>query len=122
MGSDRAGGTLLGEAFRLDHEKKLLKHYYAGQQMESPNGGFLICLGVRQGETGDAIAIFECNASWIRYEVTIRKATRTERKKVRDALSAGEDPFCPRHGLSARLVRAGKSLVCNDCGIAYGKV
>ncbi|MBR43228.1 MAG: hypothetical protein CME18_02245 [Gemmatimonadetes bacterium] len=118
--SDR--GEHLGDAFRLDREKQLLKQYYAGQQMESPNGGFLICLGIRQEETGDAVGIFECNASWIRYEVTIRKATRTERKKVRDALTSGEEPACPRCVINERLVRAGKALVCNHCGIAYGKV
>jgi len=77
---------------------------------------------VRPQEGGSALAIFECNVSWIRYEVTIPKATRTERKKVKDALKAGEDPVCPRHGANARLARAGRDLVCRECGIAYGKV
>lgn len=112
----------MANALQLDNEKQLLKQYYAGQQIESPNGGFLIRLGVRPREDGAATAIFECNTSWIRYELVIRKATRTERKKVKDALASGEDPVCPRHGSAARLVRAGKELVCRDCGIAYGKV
>ena len=112
----------MGNALQLDNEKQLLKQYYAGQQIESPNGGFLIRLGIRPQDDGGAIAIFECNVSWIRYEVTIPKATRTERKKVKDALTAGDDLLCPRHGPGARLVRAGKELVCGDCGVAYGKV
>lgn len=112
----------MGNALQLDNEKQLLKQYYAGQQMESPNGGFLIRLGIRPQDGGSAIAIFECNVSWIRYEITVPKATRTEKKKVKDALAAGSDPRCPRHGDGVRLVRAGKELVCGECGIAYGKV
>ena len=112
----------MGNALQLENEKQLLKQYYAGQQMESPNGGFLIRLGVRPQESGEATAIFECNVSWIRYEITIPKATRTERKKVKDALKDGQDLMCPRHGAFARLVRAGKDLVCSDCGVAYAKV
>ena len=72
-------------------------------------------------ESRDATAIFECNVSWIRYEVTIPKATRTERKKVKDALDAGTDSGCPRHGPTPRLTRAGKDLVCSACGVAYAK-
>ena len=120
--SGRHQGENVGNALHLENEKQLLKQYYAGQQMESPNGGFLIRLGIRRQEGGAATAIFECNVSWIRYEVTIPKATRTERKKVKDALNAGQDPVCPRHGAFARLVRAGKDLVCGDCGVAYAKV
>ncbi len=112
----------MGDALRLENQKQLLKQYYAGQQMESPNGGFLIRLGVRPQDGGGAVAIFECNASWIRYEISIPKASRTERKKVKDALSADQDPVCPRHGPYARLVRAGKDLVCGDCGVAFAKV
>ena len=116
------GGSALANAVQLDNEKQLLKQYYAGQQIESPNGGFLIRLGIRPREDGAATVIFECSVSWIRYAAVIRKATRTERKKVKDALTAGEDPVCPRHGPSARLVRKGKELVCRDCGVVYGKV
>jgi len=109
------------DALQLDNEKDLLRRYYAGQRMDSPNGGYLMLLGLRQGEGGSSVAIFECSASSLRYEIEIPKATRTERKKVRDALDDGEDPDCPRHGTGTRLVRAGKDLVCNSCGVAYAK-
>ena len=112
----------MADALQLDNEKQLLKAYYAGQRIESPNGGFLMLLGIRALEGGSAIGIFECSASSLRYEVEIPKATRTERKKVREVIDAGDDPDCPRHGDGARLVRAGKDLVCTECGIAYAKV
>ena len=89
--------------------------------MPSPAGGFLILLGIRGTETGSAIAIFECSVSWIRYELEIPKATRTEKKKVKDLVTAGRDPDCPRHGDGTRLTRAGKELVCRSCGISFGK-
>ena len=110
----------MAEEFRMDNEKLLLKQYYAGQQIESPNGGFLMLLGSRPSEDG-AMAIFECSATSMRYHVLIPKATRTERKKVKAIVDAGDDPDCPRHGPSARLVRAGKDLVCSACGVPYGR-
>jgi len=93
-----------------------------GQEVASIGQGFLILLGVRHAGDGSAVGIFECSVSSLRYELVIPKATRTERKKVRDAIDAGEDPDCPRHGYGSRLVRAGKDLVCTACGIAYAKV
>lgn len=108
-------------ALQVDNEKQMLSRYYAGQQIESPNGGFLMLLGVRAGDDGSAVGIFECSASSLRYEVTIPKATRTERKKVKEVLDAGDDPDCPRHGAGVRLVRAGKNLVCGSCGVAYAR-
>ncbi|MDA0327508.1 MAG: hypothetical protein O2958_00645 [Gemmatimonadetes bacterium] len=98
-----------------------MKRYYAGQQMESPNGGYLMLLGVRSGADGGSVGIFECSVSSLRYEIAIPKATRAERKKVKEAVDEGEEPECPRHGYTHRLVRAGKDLVCGSCGIAYGK-
>ena len=115
------GGGALVDALQPENEKLLLKAYYAGQRIESPNGGFLMLLGVRALEGGVAIAIFECSASSLRYGVEIPKATRAERKKVRDALDEGEDPDCPRHGAQMRLVRAGRDLVCTACGVAYAR-
>ncbi len=109
------------DALQLDNEKQLLKHYYAGQRMESPNGGYLMLLGLRPGEGGASVGIFECSASSLRYEIEIPKATRTERKKVREVIDAGEDPDCPRHGPGHRLVRAGRDLVCRECGVAYAR-
>ena len=110
------------EAKRIEKARQLLKEYYAGQRMESPNGGFLILLGIRPQEGGKAVGVFECSASSLRYEIVIPKATRTERKKVRDILQQGGDPDCPRHGPDFRLARAGKNLVCSRCGIAYARV
>lgn len=114
-------GRDLGDVLQLDDTKQQLQQYYAGQQVESPNGGFLMLLGIRSNDDGSATAIFECNVSSLRYEIVIPKATRAERKKVRDALKEGGDGTCPRHGSDTRLVRAGNDLVCPDCGIAYAK-
>ena len=112
----------MAEALRMEKAKQLLKQYYAGQRIESPNGGFLIPLGIRPQEDKTAVGVFECSASSLRYEIVIPKATRTERKKVRDVLQQGGDPSCPRHGPDSRLVRAGKNLVCSRCGVAYARV
>ncbi len=111
----------MGDPLRLDSEKLLLKQYYAGQRMESPNGGFLMLLGISSGEGGVAVGIFECSASSLRYELVIPKATRGERKRVKEVVDAGEDPDCPRHGPAVRLVRAGRDLVCTECGVVYAK-
>ena len=112
----------MAEALQIEKAKQLLKQYYAGQRIESPNGGFLIPLGIRPQEDKTAVGVFECSASSLRYEIVIPKATRTERKKVREALQQGGDPGCPRHGPEFRLVRAGKNLVCSHCGVAYARV
>ena len=112
----------MAEALRMEKAKQLLKQYYAGQRIESPNGGFLIPLGIRPQEDKTAVGVFECSASSLRYEIVIPKATRTERKKVRDVLQQGGEPGCPRHGHDSRLVRAGKNLVCSRCGVAYARV
>ena len=112
----------MGDVLQLDNDKQLLKQYYAGQQMKSPNGGFLILLGVRSLPGGAAIGMFECSVSSLRYEIEIPKATRSERKQVKDVVDAGTDPDCPRHGFGTRLVRAGRDLVCGDCGVPYARV
>lgn len=113
---------MLAEAKRIEKARQLLKEYYAGQRMESPNGGFLMLLGIRPQEGGTAVGVFECSVSSLRYEILIPKATRTERKKVRDVLQQDGDPDCPRHGPDFRLARAGKNLVCSRCGVAYARV
>ena len=112
----------MAEALQIEKAKQLLKQYYTGQRMESPNGGFLILLGVRPQEGGAAVGVFECSVSSLRYEIVIPKATRTERMLVRVVLQQGGDPGCPRHGPDFRLVRAGKNLVCSRCGVAYARV
>lgn len=122
LGGRNLGAKDLVDVLQLDNQKQLLKHYYAGQQMASPNGGFLIPLGIRSDGSGPATAFFECSVSSLRYELTIPKATRAERKKVKDELDKGRDPECPRHDDFERLVRAGKELVCRQCGVAYAKV
>lgn len=114
MGPD---GTLV-----LVEDKVLLKAYYAGQQLPSPMGGFLMLLGIRPGPDGGAAALFECSASSLRYTLQIPKATRSERSAVREVQDAGEDPDCPRHGPGQRLVRAGPHLVCQLCGVSFAKV
>jgi len=108
-------------ALPLEASKRLLKDYYAGKRLESPVGGFLELLALRPGPDGSAIAWFECSASSLRYELVIPKATRTEKKKIKDQLARGLDPDCPRHGPGYRLTRAGRDLVCSLCGISYGK-
>lgn len=118
---EATGGRELGDVLRLDNEKKLLKQYYAGQQMPSPNGGFLMLLGVRPDGVGAAVGMFECSVSSLRYEIVIPKATRGERKAVKEVRVAGNDPDCPRHGVGHRLVRAGNDLVCRRCGIPFVK-
>lgn len=115
------GGRGLGDVLQMDNDKQLLKQYYAAQQMRSPNGGFLMLLGVRPDEGGAAVGIFECSVSSLRYEVVIPKASRRERKAVKEILATGGDPDCPRHGVGNRLVRAGRNLVCRRCGVAFGK-
>lgn len=110
----------MADALGLANEKQVLKQYYAGQQIDSPNGGFLMLLGIRHGDDG-ATAIFECSATSMRYELRIPKATRTERKKVKDVVDSGDDPDCPRHGPGTRLARAGRVLVCSSCGVPYGR-
>jgi hypothetical protein len=111
----------VGDAYPLENVKSLLKNFYAQQQLPSPNGGYLILLAIRIGEKGAAMAFFECSSSSLRYQMEIPKATRTERKKVRESMDSGEDPDCPRHGPGFRLVRAGKDLVCTSCMVAFAR-
>ncbi|MFQ5537537.1 MAG: hypothetical protein ACE5GJ_08815 [Gemmatimonadota bacterium] len=109
------------ETMTLENPKQLLKFYYSGARIPSPNGGFLIPLGVRAADDGSAVLFLECSVSSLRYQLAIPKATRTDRRKVKEMQKAGVDPHCPRHGPGQRLVRAEKNLVCPLCGIAYGK-
>ena len=65
----------------LPKEKKVLQRYYAGERLDSPMGGQLDLLGVREGEDGTGWALLECNVSSLRYVLIIPKATRTEKAK-----------------------------------------
>ncbi len=84
-------------------------------------GGQLDLLGVREGEGGVGWVLLECNVSSLRYVLTIPKATRTERAKVKEAIEGGEELTCPRHGAFHRLSKSGRNWVCQDCGVVYGK-
>lgn len=105
----------------LPKEKRLLKTYYSGSRLESPLGGLLDVLGVREGDDGTGRVLLECNTSSLRFVLIIPKATRTERSKVMASLDAGDDPSCPRHGSSERLTRTGRDWVCPLCGVSYAK-
>ena len=105
----------------LEDPKATLKAFYAGAQMESPLGGVLVILGVQPLDDGSATLVMECNSSSLRYHLTIKKATRTERAKVKQFIEAGDDPWCPRHGDRQRLARAGARFVCSACGISFAK-
>jgi hypothetical protein len=106
----------------LSGEKEVLRLFYAGQQIPSPMGGFLMVLGVQPNPDGTAGILFECSASSLRYRLEVPAATRTERSKVRAVQKQGDDPDCPRHGAGIRLIRAGSELLCPLCGISYGRV
>lgn len=115
-----SSGIALGETPK--ETKRLLQLYYQGARLDSPMGGFLEPLGVRYDDDGSGTAIFECSASSLRYHLSIPKATRTERKKVKDALDEGIDPSCPRHvDPPRRLQRVKGNLACTACGVAYAK-
>ena len=57
-------------ALQLDDAKRVLKQYYAGAQMDSPNGGFLMLLGIRAGEGGASVGLLECSVSSLRFPST----------------------------------------------------
>jgi hypothetical protein len=84
-------------------------------------GGQLDVLGVREGEGGAGKVLMECNVSSLRFVLVIPKATRTEKGKVKEAMDAGDDPTCPRHGSRQRLAKSGKNWVCPLCGVSYGR-
>ena len=105
----------------LPDPKKSLKAYYAGARLESPMGGYLEVLGVHSEDDGSARVILECSASSLRFELPIKRATRTEKAKVKKSLEEGRDPSCPRHGEDQRLARVGAYLVCAPCGVRFGK-
>jgi hypothetical protein len=105
----------------LSRGKKVLEAYYAGKRLESPLGGQLDVLGVRESRTGVGEVLLECNTSSLRYVLKIPKATKPEQAEIKKALAKGDDVFCPRHDPQQRLVKSGKSWICSLCGVAYGK-
>ena len=108
------------EVTSLPNDKKLQDRFCLGERLESPLGGFLEPLAANSLDDGSGRILLECNASSLRYELIIRKGTRTERDRVRDQLSSGREPRCPRNE-SQVLVRRGAELVCPRCQVKYGK-
>ena len=104
----------------LPEEESLLGLYYDGGRLPSPSGGFLMVLGVLPEDEGSGLVLFECMASSLRYQMNVPKATRTERKKVRDTIIEGSDPQCPRHH-GEPLTRIHHDLACPRCGVRYAK-
>ena len=105
----------------LPKSKKVLERYYAGRRLESPLGGFLDVLGIREGKNGVGRVMLECNASSLRFVLMIPKATKVEKAEIKEALEAGDDLFCPRHGHESRLSKSGKNWICALCGVSFGK-
>lgn len=105
----------------LPRTKKVLERYYAGKRLESPLEGSLDVLGIREGKNGVGRVVLECNASSLRYVLMIPKATKEEKAKIKKALEAGDDLFCPRHRPDQRLSKSGKNWICPLCGVSYGK-
>lgn len=110
------------DAIPLKQQKELRKRYYRGAQLRSPVGGSLEPIRVRYGGADDGVVFFDCLASSLRFSLTIPRATRTERRKVREMLDEGEDPVCPRHGKGTLLIRNDRDLVCPRCGVRYARV
>lgn len=106
----------------LPDEDYLLGLYYEGARLPSPSGGFLMVLGVRPVDegSGSGSILLECTASSLRYQMIVPKATRSERKKVRDMIDDGSDPKCPRHR-GQFLTRIRHDLACQMCGVRYAK-
>jgi ribosomal protein S27AE len=105
----------------LPKSKKILESYYAGKRLESPLGGYLDVLGVREGDGGKGRVLLECNTSSLRFVLTVPKATKAEKGKVKEDIEAEDDLFCPRHGSGQHLAKSGKFWVCALCGVPYGK-
>lgn len=122
MAKDRPREKEGVDAISLKKQKELRRRYYDGSQMISPMGGFLEPIRVKYGGPGDGTVLFDCLASSLRFELTIPKATRTERRKVREMLDEGDDPVCPRHGRGTLLVRNDRDLVCPKCGVRFARV
>ena len=119
-GSDNDRGAESDRGLSLPDEDDLLGLYYVGGRLPSPSGGFLMVLGVRPEDEGSGLVLLECTSSSLRYQMNVPKATRSERRKVRDMIAEGSDPKCPRHD-GEFLTRIRHDLVCSRCGVRYAK-
>ena len=123
MTSLHSDGGVAAESDRrltLPNEDALLRLYYDGGRLPSPAGGSLVVLGVRPEDDGSGSLLLECTSSSLRYKISVPKATRSERKKVRTLIDEGGDPKCPRHQ-GEILVRIRHDLACSSCGVRYAK-
>ncbi len=118
--SDLGVAAESNQCLTLPDEDGLLCLYYDGGRLPSPSGGFLMVLGVRPEDEGSGSILLECTASSLRYQMSVPKATRSERKKVRAMIDEGNDPKCPRHQ-GQFLVRIRHDLACANCGVRYAK-
>ncbi len=118
--NDRGVAVESDQRLILPDEDSLLRLYYDGGRLPSPSGGFLIVLGVRPEDEGSGSILLECTSSSLRYRMSVPKATRSERKKVRAMIDEGSDPKCPRHQ-DQLLVRIRHDLACPRCGVRYAK-
>jgi hypothetical protein len=105
----------------LPKSKKILERYYAGKRLDSPLGGQLDLLGIREGDDGKGRVLLECNTSSLRFVLIIPKATRAEKAEMKGVIAKGDDLFCPRHGPEVPLTKSGKNWVCQLCGVSFGK-
>jgi len=108
------------ECLTLPDEDGLLRIYYDGGRLPSPSGEFLMVLGVQPENEGSGSILLECTSSLLRYQMRVPKATRSERKKVRDMIDERIDPKCPRHE-GQLLTRTRHDLACPRCGVRYAK-
>ena len=119
-GNDPAVAEESGQRLDLPDEDSLLGLYYEGGRLPSPSGGFLMVLGVHSEAEGSGSVLLECTSSSLRYRMSVPKATRAERKKVRDLIDEGGDPKCPRHQ-GQLLTRIRHDFTCPRCGVRYAK-
>ncbi len=117
---DRGVAAESDQRLTLPDEDGLLCIYYGGGRLPSPSGGFLMVLGVRPEDEGSGSILLECTSSSLRYQMSVPKATRSERKKVRAMIDEGGDPKCPRHQ-GQLLVRIRHDFSCPRCGVRYAK-
>jgi len=120
LGNDSTGSSESGQRIDLPDQDGLLRLYYQGGRLPSPSGGLLMVLGVHPELEGSGSVLLECTTSSLQYRMSVPKATRAERKKVRDLIDEGGDPKCPRHE-GQRLTRTRHDFACPKCGVRYAK-
>ena len=118
--NDESVAAESGQRLTLPDEDGLLCIYYDGGRLPSPSGGLLMVLGVHPELEGSGSVLLECTTSSLQYRMSVPKATRAERKKVRDLIDEGGDPKCPRHE-GQRLTRIRHDFACPKCGVRYAK-